>query len=238
MTGWYIAGGILLLLAALLASPLRAEVFFREELRLRLGWMFLSFQVLPPKEEKPEKKKKPRKKKSSGKKPPAPAKKPEEKKPGGLALLKEIFHYEGVPGLFAFLKDLAGIAAGTAKKLFAHLTVKKFDLLVVVGGEDAAETALQYGKLCGAVYPAVSMLLSACKCRRYGVTIVPDFDARETQAVFSARVKIRVIFLLWYGIGALWAFVRRLVRENTQLQQARETSTPSHEPVNSTKTGG
>ena len=112
MTGWYIAGGILLLLAALLASPLRAEVSFREELRLRLGWMFLSFQVFPPKEEKPEKKKKPRKKKTSGKKPPVPAQKPEEKKPGGLALLKEIFHYEGVPGLFAFLKDLAGIADG------------------------------------------------------------------------------------------------------------------------------
>ena len=238
MTGWYIAGGILLLLAALLASPLRAEVSFREELRLRLGWMFLSFQVFPPKEEKPEKKKKPRKKKSSGKKPPAPAKKPEGKKPGGLALLKEIFHYEGVPGLFAFLKDLAGIAAGTAKKLFAHLTVKKFDLLVVVGGEDAAETAFQYGKLCGAVYPAVSTLLSACKCRRYGVTIVPDFDARETQAVFSARVKIRLIFLLWYGIGALWAFIRRLVRENAQLQQAREASTSSHEPSTPTKTGG
>ena len=88
------------------------------------------------------------------------------------------------------------------------------------------------------MYPAVSTLLSACKCRRYGVTIVPDFDARETQAVLSARVKIRVIFLLWYGIGALWAFVRRLVRENAQLQQAREASTPSHEPVNSTKTGG
>ena len=120
------------------------------------------------------------------------------------------------------LKDLSGIAVGAGKKLLSHFTIKKFDLLLTVGGEDAAETALTYGKLCGVVYPAVGTIVTACKCRRYGVTVQPGFGAPETQVEFEARGQIRLVFLVAYSIQALFRFIMRVIRANRELEAAKE----------------
>lgn len=225
MTGWYIAGGVLAFFLLLLLLPVRVYAAYREELSLKVGYAFFSFRLLPPKKEK-EKPPAPKKKKKAAKKPPQKPVSQAEKPPSQAKELKkkakEILHYEGLSGLLELLKDVGEIAVGTGKKLFAHFTLKKFDLLLTVGGEDAAETALTYGKLCGAVYPVVGTIVTACKCRKYGVTVQPDFDAPETQGEFEARGQIRLVFLAAYSIQALFQFIKRMVRANRELEAAKE----------------
>ncbi len=225
MTGWYIAGGVLAFFLLLLLLPVRVYAAYREELSLKVGYAFFSFQLLPPKEEE-KKPPAPKKKKKAAKKSPQKPVSQTEKPPSQAKELKkkakEILHYEGLSGLLELLKDVGGIAVGTGKKLFAHFTLKKFDLLLTVGGEDAAETALTYGKLCGVVYPVVGTIVTACKCRKYGVTVQPDFDAPETQAEFEARGQIRLVFLVAYSIQALLQFIKRIVRANRELEAAKE----------------
>lgn len=223
MMGWMIAGGILALLLLLFWLPIQCKACFEEELFLRVRYAFVSIRVLPakekeekPKPEKKAKKKKPQKE-QNGKKEEKP---PAEQEPGVREKLKEIIRYQGVSGFLSLLGDLAKIAAGTLKKLAAKIVVKQFDLLLVVGGEDAAETAVTYGKVCGVVYPAVGTILSACKCRRYGVTVCPDFDASESRVKFSITAQIRPMYLLGYAVAALFQLVKRLLQANRELNRA------------------
>lgn len=224
MTGWYIAGGVLAFFLLVLLLPVRVHAAYQEELFLKVSYAFFSFRLLPKKEEK-EQFPVPKKEKAA-KKPPKTASQEKEKPPSQAKQLKkkakEILHYQGLSGLLELLKDIGGIAAGAGKKLFSHFTLKKFDLLLTVGGEDAAETALSYGKLCGVLYPAVGSIVTACKCRKYGVTVQPDFDAPETQAEFEARGQIRLVFVLAYSIQALFRFIMRVVRLNRELEAAKE----------------
>lgn len=226
MTGWYIAGGVLAFFLLLLLLPVKVYAACREELFLKVGYAFFSFRLLPPKEEEkkppaPKKKKKKAAKKPSQKSVPKKETPPSQSQELKKKLL-EIFHYEGLSGLLELLKDLSGIAVGAGKKLLSHFTIKKFDLLLTVGGEDAAETALTYGKLCGVVYPAVGTIVTACKCRRYGVTVQPGFGAPETQVEFEARGQIRLVFLVAYSIQALFRFIMRVIRANRELEAAKE----------------
>ena len=224
MTGWYIAGGVLAFFLLVLLLPVRVYAAYQEELFLKVSYAFFSFRLLPQKEEK-EQFPVPKKEKAA-KKPPKTASQEKEKPPSQAKQLKkkakEILHYQGLSGLLELLKDIGGIAAGAGKKLFSHFTLKNFDLLLTVGGEDAAETALSYGKLCGVLYPAVGSIVTACKCRKYGVTVQPDFDAPETQAEFEARGQIRLVFVLAYSIQALFRFIMRVVRLNRELEAAKE----------------
>lgn len=232
MTGWYIAGGVLAFFLLVLLLPIRVHAAYREELSLKVGYAFFSFRLLPQKEEK--KKPPAPKKKKAAKKPSKKASPKKQKPPSQVQELKkkakEILHYQGLSGLLELLKDVGSIAAGAGKKLFAHFTLKKFDLLLTVGGEDAAETALSYGKLCGVVYPAVGSIVTACKCRKYGVTVQPDFDASETQAELEARGQIRLVFVLAYSIQALFRFIMRVVRLNRELEAAKEKEHHENQP--------
>ena len=68
---------------------------------------------------------------------------------------------------------------------------------------DAAETALWYGRVCAVVYPAVSALMQACGCRRFGVSVFPDFDRKEARARLTLRARIALFFLLKESLSAL-----------------------------------
>ena len=189
-----IAAGILAFLAILLACPVTVSASFEEELSLRIRYLFFRFTVLPAKE-KPE----PERKKKAEKKKPAETS-GEEKKPD----LREILKKKGVDGLLTILREAAALAVSVFKKFLSHVKVLQFDLDVAVATEDAAETALWYGRVCAVVYPAVSALMQACGCRRFGVSVFPDFDRKKAEARLTLRVRIALFFLLKESLSALW----------------------------------
>ena len=188
-----IAAGILAFLAILLACPVTVSASFEEELSLRIRYLFFRFTVLPAKE-KPE----PERKKKAEKKKPAETS-GEEKKPD----LREILKKKGVDGLLTILREAAALAVSVLKKFLSHVKVLQFDLDVAVATEDAAETALWYGRVCAVVYPAVSALMQACGCRRFGVSVFPDFDRKEARARLTLRARIELFFLLKESLSAL-----------------------------------
>ncbi|MFR1475172.1 MAG: DUF2953 domain-containing protein [Hydrogeniiclostridium mannosilyticum] len=98
---------------------------------------------------------------------------------------------------------LSRLAASSAKKLFSHLIIGRFFLSVRVAGEDAAETAVTYGRVCAAAYPAVSILVQAARCKRYEAHIFPDFNEKKTEICLQSRARIRLVFLMWIGLSTL-----------------------------------
>ena len=193
----YILLGIVLFFVIILAIPIKVCVRYNKKFFCRLHIGFVKIILYPP----VPKKKKPKKKKKN-EQPQKPAPKKEEKPKDNF--LKEL-GLSGVGNLFTKITELA---AGVLKDFFAHITIKSFALSIKVGGKDAADTAINYGKVCSVVYPLTSAVISSMKYSHYGVDILPDFtEGAETKVEFFAIFKTRVVHLVKivfkYGFKAL-----------------------------------
>ena len=202
MVGLYILFFFLLLLVLLCLIRIRVFMQYDEEVRLRLKVLFVDLQLLPQPEKpkkKPKKKKEPKKKKPEPE-PEAAEKKEKEKKPNFLTKLKD---KKGVTGIISLFKELAKIAAGTLKGIFSHIVIKKLVVGVALNAGDAASTAVQYGKICSAIYPSINIIAAITVCKDYHVTLEPIFDdERDTEVYADIYAYIRVGFILWEGLKA------------------------------------
>ena len=183
---------IVLILALLLASPVSVSASFEQELTVTARYLFLRFRLLPQKEKKPARKKKEEK---------PEAEKPQE--PASKKSFRDILKKRGVSGLLELLSEAASLAGSVLRRFFSHVRVSQFDLFLAVATEDAAETALLYGRACAAAYPAVSALMQACGCRRFGVSVVPDFQRSKSEVRFRMRARISLFYILREGLSAL-----------------------------------
>lgn len=194
MTGWFIAGSILLAVALLLFCSVSIEAAFEEELSARVGFLFFHFRVWPGPEEKPagrELKKKEQ---------PVPKKKPSK--------IKELLRKKGVSGFLELLRSFSRVAYGSAKKVLSHTVIRLLFLDLTVGGEDAARTAVNYGRTCGLVSTALTALLSVAKCKERNVRVTPDFQNGNSGVRFRIRLKIRMLFLLSAASSAFLGFIK------------------------------
>lgn len=207
MIALYIILGILLLLFLIMLIRVQVFASYTDELRLSVKVLFFRLTILPAPPKKPKKKKpekKPKEKKPEAEKPvEEPEKK--EKKPF-LSRLKE---KKGLTGLVELFTGLAEIAAGMLKKLFSHIVIHKLDVGIAVSSGDAASTAVTYGKLCSAVYPAINIITAATKCKDWHVTVEPVFDDEKTTEVYAdLHAHLRIIFAvaeaIKAGIKLLW----------------------------------
>lgn len=197
MTWLYILLGIILLIVLLLLIPIGFKAGYQDEVKAVLQIGFIPIQLYPPKPKKPQKKKKPQK--------PEPEKpkeeKPKDKKPN---LIQE----KGILWLIDMIREAARLAVGALKSFFKHLHIKRLNVSISYCGEDASDTAVKYGYFCLAVYPAVSILVKAGKCRQYGVDISPNFkDGEESRYAVDIHMYIRLLWIFAlvfrYGFKAL-----------------------------------
>ena len=80
--------------------------------------------------------------------------------------------------------------------LLKKVVIKKFRLNVTVASDDAAETALLYGGVCGVLYPVVGFLETVMDFREDNMKIVCDYESEKPKLDFFAEVNIRVVHLL------------------------------------------
>ena len=218
MTWLYILLGIILFIVLLLLIPVGVKAEFKDSLRVALKIAFVSIPLYPPKPKKPKKKKeKPKKKKEEKEE------KPKEKKP---SLIKE----KGIMWLVDFIKEAASLAMGALKSFFSHVVIKRLNLSISYHGEEAGDTAVKYGYLCMSVYPAVSILVKAAKCKKYGVDIAPDFtEDGETKCSADIYARTRVVWLFAivfrYGFKALKLLLRLRGGKSPGTQQDNKTET-------------
>lgn len=187
---------LVLLCVLICLVKLDFSAVYSENLTLKLKVLFLKFTLLP-REDKKDKKKKPKKDK-------AKKKKTDDEKKDDDSYVKKLSDKKGVEGIVSMLVDLSKLAASTLKSLVSHTVINKFDIKLTVVGEDAADTALKYGKICSVFYPAVTIVCETAKCKDYSLDVTPDFSD-EAKACVSAdlRFHIRAFYVLKYGLKAL-----------------------------------
>lgn len=201
MIALWIILGILLFLFLILLIKIEVLMQYSQEITLVLKILFLKIVLLSPDKPKEEKKeKKPEKEKPKEEKP--KEKKPEEKKKK-QSYLSKLKEKKGLSGLVSLFVSVAKIAVGALKGIFSHIVLKKFDVGIALSGEDAASTAVTYGKLCSVIYPAINVITSVMVCKDYHVTIEPVFDIdKDTEVFADIHAYLRPIFALHEALKA------------------------------------
>ncbi|HBG55872.1 MAG TPA: hypothetical protein DEB16_03925 [Ruminococcaceae bacterium] len=212
MTALHVFLGLTAFNTLLMFFPVTFRVSFRERFGVQVRFLFFHYTIAP-RPPKPEKKKE-------------REKKPEKKEP----FLKRLFKQQGLFGFLSIFTEVAKIAAGTAKRLFRHLTVGDFLLDIAVAADDAAQTAMQYARVCAAVGTAAGLFFGAVRYRSRRICIVPDFRSKKSRVLFQADLKIRLMFLI---SAALYAALRsfklfKKIKNNPSSQNTQEKAVLSH----------
>lgn len=212
--GWIIFGCVLAVLAALLALDLTFTVRYAEEFTVSAGVGPVKYGLLVPEEEKQRRaarkeEKAARKKKSSGKKSAAPAK----KKPSQP---KKNPEKGNVKETVQTVWDLICSVAKPLPFLLRHFRVTGLELTLIVGGDNAAETALNYGKLCAVVHGSLAALKNLIRVRVKRIDISCDFCGGATRQQMAFKLKIRLGILLWALLRMGAGFLAHTYKRNKQ----------------------
>ena len=198
MVGAIITGCIVAAIIALAVSPVILWGSYEEMLTLHVRYLFLDFQLVPPKKSTKKEKRVHRKKQQE-----IQEEQKEEKEEELFQSLQKLVQEHGLFGLLSLLTEAAKIVVSGSKKLLSHLVIYDLWLDVQIAGQDAAETALTYGKACSVIYPSVGVLIGNIKSRRYGVSVRPDFQGTQNKIDCSWKIGIKVCFLISFAISTL-----------------------------------
>lgn len=185
---------IVFLIGFIIFCPFSIELVYQDEVKLKVGYIFPIFKVLPqkPKPEKPNEKKQEKEKK------------PKKKNP-----VLEFTKKQGLDGIIELLKEITGIILKLVDIIRRHIVMKtRLDLLVV--GSDAADTAMKFGYACSAIYPLLSLIDRHTKLKKHEEYIDAGFEAEKTQVRFILKAHIIPVFVLIGAVGALIGGIRIL----------------------------
>lgn len=162
-------GLVILAVAALLPTKIKVRIgYIEEEFILSFKLLFFVFTVSP--ENKKKKKKKAKKKEKE--KNERPAKKE-----------KDNFFRSHTSdfGVFDYI-ELIGIVI---EKFVAKIYFDKLEAEIRVAGDDAAQTALNFGRLNAAIYPIAGLINGHKRIKKLHIGITPDFTT--TKSVYNAE---------------------------------------------------
>ncbi len=199
MTFLYILLGIILFFIILLSIRITINAEYFDEFKLSIKWLFLNIQIFPSnKKEKPEKEKKPKKEKPQKEPSPEPEPDPDEQP---LEKKENIFvtfyNNQGFDGVIELINNVASSLGKMFSSFKKHIVIRELYLfMTVTGGCDAAETAMEYGRICQKIFPAMGFICTNLPVKKYDVEIEPDFIGVKNSAQFAASVHIRPIFFI------------------------------------------
>ena len=125
------------------------------------------------------------------------------------------------------IRVLIRISGEIIERFFGILHVKIVRMHLVVGGPDAAATALTYAAVSQGVAYLLELLSCKTRFRRIGKTIItvePDFLLNTVRADVCIILQIRTIELIGVGFYALW----RYFREKSILTPKKPKSSEKH----------
>lgn len=181
----------LLLLTLLLLIPIKAEMSYDGEMSLSVKYLFIKKRILP----KPtESEKKPAKAKKKADKP----KKAKRKFPFTAGEMLQL------------APKAVDMLLPPIRKLLKRTVIAGFELDAVIVGSDAADTAIKFGKLNGAVVYAVALIDRVVTLKAKRINIYPGFTFEKSDISASGDIKayplavlIAAVQLAVYGLMLL-----------------------------------
>lgn len=250
--GWLIFIDILLIIVLALMLSVTVNVHLNDETRIKIRYAGITIFSVSPEDEKQKKQKK---NKEKQKKSPddksdnisavnenpmqnteSTADKAKESKKthkvekkadnnGNNGLLSKLGLSGDTGETIEFVKQLISSASKPVKRLISHIRVNNFYLFITASGEDAAQAAMNYGKINWIVYTAIAVLYEAVKLDVKKIDISADFNSGKTEYELSCKVKLR----LGTAIGCVLWFLFRTAKLYLKINSKNVNKTASAE---------
>lgn len=179
MIGWYILGGIVLLLVIVWLLRVGVDVRFGGELQVtaKIGPVKLVLLPKPEKKKKPQKEKKPKKDKKAEKK-----EKPKEKKkfPFTFADIRS-----ALPVLFNALKKALG-------KIRRRMRIDPLDVCIIFAGHDPVQVAEMYGWANSAMWSMMPQLERLLQIPDPHIHLGTDYEKTSIEAEGRVGISFRI----------------------------------------------
>lgn len=185
MTALWITAAAVGFLLLLLLLPVSVHLRLDEQFSLRVRYAGIPVYSYPG---KPGREKKKKKEKKSAKLGEAPAAKEN--------YFQKLRRERGWTGAVRQLCRIAGLLLRKLRWFVRRLKFRAFRFRLVVATADAAETAVDYGIVCSAVYPVLTGLFTLTDCKAKQIDISADFDHTNPQLEFSFSVGTRLLTAL------------------------------------------
>lgn len=171
----YILLILILFLALVLFAPINLVIEYNEHLKIKVKFWGIPFPVYSGGKkkkitEKIEKKPKKRSKKRSTKK-------------NVVLSIKKI----GV---------LLNSAKDSICQIAKKIKINTLKLILYIGADDTAETAIRYGQASAIIYPVVSIINTLSKPEETIINIIPNFPSEKINADFKIDIKSSVFNIL------------------------------------------
>ena len=196
MIAWIIVLSILGIIAVVLLSSLKIVLSIDDKIIFKVSFLFITFVNYDSSKKKKKIKKVVKKK---------------HKKKNKKSLVDTLKNYaaskskkELIGEIFGYLK----IVLSRFKALLKHTRFKKAVLDLTVATDDAANTALLYGKLCSLVYPVISLLDAAMKFDPKSISVKTDFASSEIKFSMSGILKVKLIYILGFIISIAFTIIK------------------------------
>lgn len=229
MTALYIILGIILFFILILSIPVVLDLEYTDSFKCKVSWLFVKFDIYPPKEKK-EKAQKPKKEKPPKEKPaeesPTPSQIVEKKD----NFIKTFYNNQGVLGIIELIGNCASYLGKFSKGFLKSIYIRKLHIRISVTESDAAKTALKYGKICQEVYPPLGFICSSCHVKNYSVNIWANYCGEKTVGEFETRVALVPRSVINAGIALV-------IRLGVQLLKVVFTNIKANKNNNNTKGG-
>lgn len=190
MTALYIILGIIALIVILCSVKVKITAEYGEAFSLDVQWLFIKLHIFPQTEEQKAKREAKKAKKEEKKKKKPEEEKKEEDKPSEPKknIFKEFYENQGFGATVELIQTAAAQLGGFMGSIYRAFVIENLKLLLKVSsGDDAAQNAIKYGKVCSAVYPSMGFICSNMKVKKYEVNVVPDFISQEIKLSLRSR---------------------------------------------------
>lgn len=250
--GWLIFIDILLIIVLALMLSVTVNVHLNDETRIKIRYAGITIFSVSPEDEKHKKQKKSKEKQkkspddksdniSADNENPVqntestPNKAKESKKThkvgkkadnnGNDGLLSKLGLSGDIGETIEFVKQLVESASKPIKRLISHIRVSNFYLFITASGEDAAQAAMNYGKINWLVHTALAVLYNTVKLNVKKIDITADFTSGKTEYELSCKVKLR----LGTAIGCVLWFLFRTAKLYLKINSKNANKTATAE---------
>ncbi len=193
MTGWLIAAVIVIIILLPLFGSAAVRFEYNEDVRIKISYLFFTIYKFPAPENKKDKKgKKVNDKNKTDKQKAAEHKKSADNGKNSEKDKEKL----NLSDIFELIKLVVNSLSGPLKRLLHRIRILNFKLEIICGGDDAAEIALNYGKINIAVGAALGYIDTYFTLKKPEIAIKADFNSEKTATVCSCTVKLRLFAVL------------------------------------------
>lgn len=210
MIAWIIILSVFLLLLIFLYLPITVDLSYVKELSYRIKYAGF---ILLDSEKKVDIKGKRKKKKKKSENDTAS----KEQSGKGENFFKKTYNQKGFFGTVRYFSELLMMLLKKLWFVVKRLKFTRFKLDIAVATDNAANTAIEYGGICSAVYPTLALLETNADFKSREVNISTDFDKTESTFAASISVTTRLIYFLIVAVSAVFGFLRLQRKESEKI---------------------